>query len=64
MKIVRSFVLFCALAACGGVALAHPGHGLPGWIHPHLADLGLLALAGVVLSGLRWFVKKLLAGRR
>ena len=28
-----------------GNATAHPGHGLPGWIHPHVADYALVGLA-------------------
>ena len=41
MKELLAFVLFAASSA----ALAHPGHGLPGWIHPHAADYVLLAIA-------------------
>jgi hypothetical protein len=50
--------LFSLLAAAGS-ALAHPGHGKPGFLHSHsLADLeswvanGALALYAIVVLGL------------
>jgi hypothetical protein len=35
-----------------GAALAHPGHGMPGWLHAHAADYALIALAVAVVAGL------------
>lgn len=41
-------------------AFGHPGHGLPGWIHPHLADYALIAFGVLVLSLGLYFVRKAL----
>jgi len=43
-------------------AFAHPGHGLPGWIHPHVADYVLLAIAiAWAVAGAALVAKKLRA---
>ena len=56
MKTLTGFTFLGA----SSVALAHPGHGLPGWIHPHAADYALLALAiAWAIAGLVVGVKKL-----
>ena len=33
-------------------ALAHPGHGRPGWLHFHEFSDGLLVVIGLVVLGL------------
>jgi hypothetical protein len=50
-------ILLCGLLAASPAAWSHPGHGLPGWIHPHVADYVLLGLAGVYLAA--WLVLRL-----
>jgi hypothetical protein len=53
MKKSLSVMLFAPAAA-----LAHPGHGLPGWIHPHVADYALVGFGVfVVVMGL-YFLRK------
>ena len=50
-----------ALSLClPGPALAHPGHGLPGWIHPHAADYALIAFGVFVVSAGLYLVRKAL----
>jgi hypothetical protein len=40
--------------------LAHPGHGMPGWIHPHVADYALIAFGVFCCSLLVYFARKAL----
>jgi hypothetical protein len=42
-------LLALSLLLASGTAAAHPGHGVPGWIHPHAADYALIGFAIVVL---------------
>jgi hypothetical protein len=39
--------------------LAHPGHGMPGWVHPHVADYALVLLGIFFLAGIVYGMKKL-----
>jgi hypothetical protein len=41
---------FALLLLVSGNAIAHPGHGMPGWVHPHLADYALIGFGIFVLS--------------
>ena len=36
-------------------AMAHPGHGRPGWLHFHEFSDGLLIVAALVAVGLLWW---------
>jgi len=40
--------------------LAHPGHGMPGWIHPHLADYALIAFGIFFVLVLGYVARKAL----
>jgi hypothetical protein len=39
-------------------ALAHPGHGRPGWLHFHEFSDGLLIVIGLALAALAYWVWK------
>lgn len=39
-------------------ALAHPGHGKPGWLHFHEFSDGLLLVVGLGVAGLPYWVLK------
>ncbi|HWA77448.1 MAG TPA: hypothetical protein VG937_34165 [Polyangiaceae bacterium] len=41
-------------------ATAHPGHGMPGWIHPHVADYALIGFGIFVLAMGLYFLRKAL----
>ena len=43
-----------------GNATAHPGHGMPGWIHPHVADYALVGFAIFALVMGAYFLGKAL----
>jgi hypothetical protein len=55
MKNVFAVTLFAPAAA-----LAHPGHGLPGWVHPHVADYALVGFAIFALVMGAYFLRKAL----
>jgi hypothetical protein len=42
-----------------GNALAHPGHGMPGWLHPHAGEYGLILLGMAAVAGVVYAVKKI-----
>ena len=48
--------LLAALFLVSNSALAHPGHGKPGWLHDHAEHIVLGALA-VALAG--WAIAKI-----
>ena len=51
---------FALLLLASGNAIAHPGHGLPGWIHPHVADYALVGLGIFAVAMTGYFVRKAL----
>ena len=54
-------ILSSALLAGSTVALAHPGHGKPGFDHDHtLADLAVVLLIVLVVAGAGWAVLRIL----
>ena len=63
MKTLATAALFLFSQTLG----AHPGHGRPGWLHPHddwLATLALLLWAVVMLGGLGYAAARRLRKRR
>jgi hypothetical protein len=48
---MKPSALFLALLLAAAEALAHPGHGEPGWLHRHADVLTDLGMAGLVLAG-------------
>jgi hypothetical protein len=60
----RSALLPALLLLPAAEALAHPGHGQPGWLHQHgelLLDAGPLLAAAAALALLALAVKRRLA---
>jgi hypothetical protein len=51
---------FALMIFLSGNAMAHPGHGLPGAIHPHAADYALIGFAIFVLAMGAYFLRKAL----
>ena len=52
----RFFPVAAVFAAAD--AVAHPGHGKPGWLHFHESSDGLLIVAGLALAGLLYWAWK------
>jgi hypothetical protein len=53
-----------ALALVPAVAVAHPGHGQPGWFHQHadaLVEVAVIAAACLVAIGIVRLLRKALA---
>jgi hypothetical protein len=54
-----------ALLAASSSALAHPGHGKPGFDHEHtLADLAVVLLFVVVVAAAGWALLRILRSDR
>ena len=56
----KAFALLILLSAN---AAAHPGHGVPGWMHPHAADYALIFLGICIAAGIAYGLKKLVSRR-